>query len=124
MNIHQKPLGRKTSREVKKLKTLLASVGTRVEAAEGKLVKRKQAIVDERAEIAKLEAEPAKRQEDERRQELLQLVTRYRTKTNLTSAIPEKRAAQQLLVHYVRSLLFVEKRWTVLILRRRSSGHT
>jgi hypothetical protein len=104
---------------------LLAGLEIRVKAAEEKVVKRSRAIVVERAQISRLEAELAERQEDERRHELLQLVTRYRAKVGLSSAEPEKKAVQKLLLNDVCPPFFhTKQRWTVLILRHRSSGLT
>lgn len=104
-NIHQKPLGDKTVQEVKELKMLLAGLEIRAKAAEEKVVKSRRAIVVGRAQIAKLEAELADRQEDERRYDLLQLVTKYRAKASLSPPDPEKKAAQKLLLDDVCSSL-------------------
>ena len=82
---------------------LLAGLEIRVKAAEAKVVKSKREIAVERAQIDKLEAELAKRQEDERRYELSQLVTKYRAEVSSSSAGPEKKAAQKLLLNDVGS---------------------
>ena len=73
----------------------------RVKAAEEKVTKIRRAVITERAQIGKLEGELAEWQEDERRHELLQLATRYRAKVSLSSAAPEKKAAQKLLLNDV-----------------------
>ena len=103
---------------------LLAGLEIRAQAAEEKVVKSRRAIVVERTQIAKLEAELAERQEDERRHGLLQLVTQYRAKVSLSPADTEKKAAQKLLLDDVCTLLFTEQHWTVLTLGHRSSGRT
>ncbi len=84
----------------------LAGLEIRAKAAEEKVIKSRQAIVVERTQITKLEAELA---EDERRHELLQLVTKYKAKVSLSSAAPETKAAQRLLLNDVSSPLFVTK---------------
>lgn len=87
----------------------LAGLEIRAKAAEEKVIKSRQAIVVERAQITKLEAELAERQEDERRRELLQLVTKYKGKASLSSAAPETKAAQRLLLDDVCSPFLVTK---------------
>ena len=84
---------------------LLAGLEIRAKAAEEKVVKSRRAIVVGRAQIAKLEAELADRQEDERRYDLLQLVTKYRAKASLSPPDPEKKAPQKLLLDDVCSSL-------------------
>lgn len=108
-DIYQKHLGDKTAKQVRELKMLLAGLEIRAKAAEEKVIKNRQAIVVERAQIAKLEAELAERQENERRHELLQLVTKYKAKVSLGSGAPEKKAAQKLLLNDVCSLFFYEQ---------------
>lgn len=85
---------------------LLAGLEIRAKAAEEKVIQRRQAVVAERAQIAKLEGELAGQQEDERRHELLQLVTKHRAKVGSSSAAPKKKAAQKLLLNDVRSPVF------------------
>jgi len=63
-------------------------------------------MVGERAQIAKLEAELAEQQEDERRHELLQLVTKYKAKLSLSSAPSETEVVQKLLLNDVCSPIF------------------
>ena len=78
-----------------------AGLEIRAKAAEEKVIKSRRAVVVERAQIAKLETDLAQRQEDERRHELLQLVTKYKAKVSLSSATPETKAAQKLLLNDV-----------------------
>jgi hypothetical protein len=98
LNIHQKPLGDKTAKEVKEIKMLLAGLEVRVKAAEEKVAKSRRAVTAGRAQVAKLETVLTGRQEDERRHGLLQLVTQYRAKLSLSSAAPEQKAVQKLLL--------------------------
>lgn len=84
----------------------LAGLEIRAKAAEEKVIKSRRAMIGERAQVVKLEAELAKRQEGERRHELLQLVTKYKAKLSLSSAAPETKAAQKLLFNDVCSPFF------------------
>lgn len=87
----------------------LAGLEIRAKVAEEKVIKSRRAIVAERAQIVKLEAELAERQEDERRHELLQLVAKYKANVSSSSAAPETKAAQRLLLNDVCSPFFVTK---------------
>ena len=87
----------------------LAGLEIRAKAAEEKVIRSRRVMIGERAQVAKLEAELAERQEDERRHELLQLVTKYKAKLSLSSAAPETKAAQKLLLNDVRSPFFLSQ---------------
>jgi hypothetical protein len=84
----------------------LAGLEIRVKAAEENVIKSRRAMFGERAQIAKLEVELAERQEDERRHDLLQLVTKYKAKLSLSSAPSETKVAQGLLLNDVRFTFF------------------